>query len=398
VITPRTTRLLRVPDLRAMHAALAGLLAPPAGRPAQAIVVPTSGAAEELRRTLAASPLPDLVTRADLYQRLHERLPGAPALLTAFEREVLLRRAARDTADGGVSPPFHLRPGLIVEILAFYDELRRRDRTLDDFERLMVSTLEPSADTDRGAERMLRQTTFLAAALGAFECRVADSGRMDEHGLRTLLLTRACEPAYRHVIVTVGDQAADPRGLWLADFDLFARMPGVERLDVVATEGLIASGFHERIHQALPGIEEVRTGSASPMPVLSAPEPPAGAEAVRWFVSRDREEELAAIARDVASGPHRDGSDVAIVFQRPLPYLYLARQVFAGARLPYQALDSFPLAGEPIVAALDLLFSFLLGEGARGSLVALLRSPHWRFAGGDAELSGANIAAADELL
>ena len=37
----------------------------------------------------------------------------------------------------------------------------------------------------------------------------------------------------------------------------------------------------------------------------------------------------------------------AVVFQRPLPYLYLARSVFADAGQPYQALDSLPLAAEP---------------------------------------------------
>ena len=43
----------------------------------------------------------------------------------------------------------------------------------------------------------------------------------------------------------------------------------------------------------------------------------------------------------------------AVVFQRPLPYLYLARQVFPDARVPYQALDALPLAAEPFAAALD---------------------------------------------
>ncbi len=406
MITPRATRLVRVPDLRAMHAAVAGGLARPADRPYQAVIVPSRGAAEELRRTLEtlmlspASPalaLPDIVTRAELYGRLHDRLPDAPPLLSEFEREVILRRAARDTSSRGVEAPFQLRPGLIVQILDFYDDLRRRDRTLDDFERHMIGALEPSADIDRGAERMLRQTHFLAAALAEFERRAAAAGRVDEHGLRTLLMSRECRPAYRHVVVTVADQAADARGLWPADFDLLSRMPGVERLDIVATESLLASGFHERVHAALPGIEEERAGAAAPLPVLSAPAPPAGEEAVRWFVSRDREEELASIARSIVCGTGAP-DDTAVVFQRPLPYLYLARQVFGDARLPYHALDSLPLAAEPFVAALDLLFTFVLAEGTRASLVALMRSPHWSFEDGGRPVTGADVAAADELL
>lgn len=372
-----------------------------------ALIVPTRGAADELRRTienLTLSPsspaiaLPDILTRTDLYSRLHERLPDAPALLSELEREVMLRRAARDIVASGVEAPFRLRPGLIVEILSFYDELRRRDRTLDDFERLMTGTLAPSADTDRGADRMLRQTQFLAAALGELERRVAACGRVDEHGLRALLLTHPCVPPYRQIVVTVADQAADSRGLWPADFDVLSRIPGLERLDIVATESLLASGFHERIHGLLPGIEEERAGAASPAPVLSAPEPAAGEEPVRWFVSRDREEELVAVARTLASGETRSGDERAIVFQRPLPYLYLARQVFADAQLPYHALDSLPLAAEPFVAALDLLFTFVTAEGTRASTVALLRSPHWSFAEDGRVASAEGVAAADELL
>jgi len=402
VITPRITRLLRVPDLRAMHETVAHSIGPSN----LAVIVPTRGAADELRRTLenlmlsAASPVlvvPDIVTRADFYSRLHERLPDAPPPLSEFEREVILRRAARDVAERGINAPFRLRPGLVVEILAFYDELRRRDRTLDDFERLMVAALEPSADTDRGADRMLRQTHFVAAALAEFERRVAASGAVDEHGLRTLLLSRRCDPPYSHILVTVPDQAADSHGLWVADFDVLARMPGVERLDIVATESLLASGFHERVHAVWPGLEEVRAGTPAPLPVLAAPERPPGEEPARWFVCRDREEELVAVARAIAD-PHRETGDAAVVFQRPLPYLYLARQVFADAQLPYHALDSLPLAAEPFVAALDLLFTFLIAEGTRSSLVALLRSPHWSFHDGGREVSATAIAAADDLL
>ncbi len=134
-----------------------------------AVVLPSRGAAEALRRTLEnlsltdASPavlLPDLLTRSELYQGLSLGLGGAPARLTDFEREVIFRRAAEDAAEGGAPAPFRLRPGLVVEILAFYDELRRRDRTVEAFERLMIGALEGSAGIDRGAERLLRLPAF----------------------------------------------------------------------------------------------------------------------------------------------------------------------------------------------------------------------------------------------
>ena len=102
-------------------------------------------------------------------------------------------------------------------------------------------------------------------------------------------------------MLTVADQAADASGLWLADYDLLARMPGLERLDLIATENVLAAGFHERVHDVLPGIEEERWGGAAAVPVIAAPESPA-ADPLLWSVSRDREEELAALARSIKRG------------------------------------------------------------------------------------------------
>ena len=107
-----------------------------------------------------------------------------------------------------------------------------------------------------------------------------------------------------------------------------------------------------------------------------------GADAERLvFVRRDREEELIAVARGIKNAAVTPASldRVAVVFKRPLPYLYLAREVFGSAGLPYQASDALPLAAEPFAAALDLVFEFVESGFTRESLVALLRSPHFEF-------------------
>jgi inactivated superfamily I helicase/CRISPR/Cas system-associated exonuclease Cas4 (RecB family) len=411
VITPRITRLVRVADLQGMHAHLAACTA--AAEPRRtAIIVPTRGSAEVLRQTLehrclksvaSAIVLPDIVTRGEFYERLHARLVDAPPRLTDFEREVLFRRSALDAASRGVPPPFRLRAGLIVEMLAFYDELRRRDKNIGAFERLMTASLEPSADSDRGAERLLRLTRFLVSAFTIFEERLAAIDRIDEHGLRARLLRAGADAlrdgcGYAHVVVTVADQAADPRGLWLADYDLLARMPGLASLDVLATENILATGFHQRIHDMLPGIVEERIGPRAQLPALAVPDSPHDRPGRRGFVCRDREEELVDVARRAKQRGLASLDRTAIVYQRPLPYLYLARQVFADAQLPYQALDALPLAAEPFAAAIDLVFSFLLAEGTRATLVALLASPHWRFAVADRHIDREDVAAADHRL
>src|SRR5262249_41368493 len=146
----------------------------PAAARTCAVVVPTGSAAEELRRgQTPGAPLTadsvDFVTRDELYDRLRERLPGAPPALSPFDREVRLRRAAHDARAAGAEPPFNPRAGLIREILGLYDELRRRHRTIADFDRLMIGSLEPSAGHDRGAARLLEQTRFLSATFEAFE-------------------------------------------------------------------------------------------------------------------------------------------------------------------------------------------------------------------------------------
>ena len=68
---------------------------------------------------------------------------------------------------------------------------------------------------------------------------------------------------------------------------------------------------------------------------------------VRWFTARDREEELTGFVRQLkarASSTHASVHPppldrIGLVFQRPLPYLYLARQVFGDGGVPWQAIS-----------------------------------------------------------
>src|SRR5262245_9691161 len=155
MISPRRTRLVRAATLRAFQRAIFDCLPPePDLARMCAVIVPTRGAADQLRRRADGNYL----TREEFYEALRERLPDAPPPLSPFDREVLLRRAAREAHVAGAEPPFNLRPGLVREILALYDALRRHHRTVADFERLIAGALEPVAGIDRGASRLLAQT------------------------------------------------------------------------------------------------------------------------------------------------------------------------------------------------------------------------------------------------
>ncbi len=391
MITPRTTRLHRAADLRAFNEAIRRLTDHRELSRLRdcAVIVPSSAAADQLRRGFedaalgerrdeaAAVALPLIVTRAGWYGLMHERLAFGPRRLSELEREVILASAAR-AADACTPAPFRLRAGLLVAMLSFYDDLRRRSVTVDRFEAAMIDDLSRDVDHDRGAERLLRQTKFLAASFRGYEATVLDSGAIDEHGLRELLVRTAAARPLRQVVVTVGDRVGDPAGLWKADFDLLTRLPALERIDVVATRAALSSGLLDRLHDLLPGFED-ETVPGSAIAVTEEHRAPIVPAVV---VVRDREEELAAVARRLRRSRPEALDRCAVIFKRPLPYVYLARDVLARAGVPYQTRDALPLASEPYAAALDLLFEAVLADFAREPLVALLSSPFFRFEGG----------------
>lgn len=419
---PQQRRLIRAPDLRAFQRALASLTleGAPLDARRRAVIVPTRAAVALLRDTIEAEAfsagrnvfvLPDLVTRDEWMARLHDALPApsdaegpaAPLLLTRIEREILFEAAANRSATraGFEGAPFEIRPGLVSEMLALYDELQRRQRPVGRFRRALFDELKVERGTDRGSEQLLHQTTFLTFAFLAYERAAAASGKIDEHQLRRRLLASPPVLPFDHVIVAVADHPADPRGLWPADFDLLGRLPGFTRVDVVVTESAHDEGLRARLEEQLPGIEEHRLDGAdvpAKPPALVVPE---GADAP-CLVSRDREEEMRDVARAIRRRVERSASrtlaPTAIVFRRPLPYLYVAPPVLDEARIPFEALDALPLAAEPRAALVDLVLTVARTGGTRESIAALLRSPHLVFTVDGAPVTPGEAAALDGVL
>jgi RecB family exonuclease len=316
-------------------------------------------------------------------------------MLTGAERQTLLGVASRDAAAAGGAPPFQIRPGIVAEMLELYDALQRQQKSVDTFARLALGRLEPGADLDRGAARLVEQTHFLVAAFRRFEQLSRDAG-VDEHQLRARLLTETASRPWRHAVVAVGDQAFDRHGLCVADWDLLARIPGLERLEVMTTNESLAGAPHERMHLLLPGIEEVHlTASSSAAPMLVVPD----AEH-RFHTARDREEEIATFAawiKPTARSGTIDIERTALVVSQPLPYLYLAREVFRSAGIPCQMFDALPLAAESYAAAVDLVFTCVTSGFAREPGLALLRSP-WFTRDGEEGTDEAALIALDRVL
>ena len=55
---------------------------------------------------------------------------------------------------------------------------------------------------------------------------------------------------------------------------------------------------------------------------------------------------------------------IGVVFDRPLPYVYLAREVFAQGGVPFDARDALPLGAEPFAAAVDLVLACAAARSA----------------------------------
>ena len=124
MITPRSTRLVRVPDLHDFRRTLTALCSTP--EPSRLVVVPTRGAASMLARTLMTHGVEAgeaglaCVTRDELYDALRDRLTSPPRRLTSFERDAVVQASAVAAAHEVPDLPFKVRPGLVSEMLRFY--------------------------------------------------------------------------------------------------------------------------------------------------------------------------------------------------------------------------------------------------------------------------------------
>src|SRR5204862_6388512 len=131
---------------------------PSSPSPPPVIVVPTAGAVHQLRRTLDRAGVcssggavvedsaPRVLTREELYTLMHARLPNAPRRLSALERDTMAQAAAQAAASNLDPPdrsadagglPFRLRPGLVIETIRFYDQLRRQSQRVERFHELI---------------------------------------------------------------------------------------------------------------------------------------------------------------------------------------------------------------------------------------------------------------------
>jgi CRISPR/Cas system-associated exonuclease Cas4 (RecB family) len=408
---PPVIRLIQADDVDAWQRALVLLCLPavearigegassgPGAIDPPSVVVPSRAAAEQWQRTLEQRVLaeqwvapralqealghrvadgtrgtlamPRVLTRDQLYDAWHLGARLEVPRLAPLTREVLMGASARQ-ASRIHRPPFLLRPGLVAEMLRFHDQIGRLGHDASAWLDEAAARLSDEASTDRGAERLLLQTRFLQEAYRRFEARVDALEGLDERALRAALRQSARAWCPSHVIVTVADHHADANGLWPVDLHLLAHAPGLTRLDVVATRR-VADGLFARLRRIWPDTIDVRVLRQRPAETRLE----VGSTERRWIGCRDRDEEVLAYARRLKALQPADASSSALVYRRPLPYLYAAQFLLGAAGIPYQSSGTLPLAAEPWAAGLDLLMDAALSGFTRAALVTVLRSPH----------------------
>ena len=351
------------------------------------VLVPTAAAAHlyrnQLERDLSTNRdvvfLPVITTPGPLFQDLAERSQARVRLADPLLREALLDEGFQKAAASGSPPPFKVRAGLAPRVLQFYDELLQNRAELKDFTKRALEELEASddPDDDLGAAKMAAQTRFLEASLEAYREALE---RLELHDPPSVRRALSKEPFPYERALVLGSETLTP-----ADLDFLTQARGLESLSVVVVDEV--SALPASLAEAAPDLHVDDTARATPPKLLN----PA------VHVARDREESLVDAVRfmkkleDKKDLPLLDR--IAIVVPRPLPYLYLAKKVLGEAGIPFELQDSFPLATEPYMAAVDLAIELVATDARRDETLALLRSPFFIFK----DVGPAEVAALDAL-
>ena len=213
----------------------------------------------------------------------------------------------------------------------------------------------------------------------------------------------------RQVIVTVGDRLSDPEGLWPADVALLTSISGLEEIDVVATEAMLAAGLLDRWRLAFVGIEEgeadaERDGVPSqPLPTLVVPQPqPGGGAAPRVFSYRDREAELEGVARRLKADRRTHGRTPSTArrwwWRVRCPTFIWPATCSAARACPSRPSTPCRWPPSPTPPRSTWCSTAWRRAFTRATLTALLRSPHFRFEADGAEVSPASVSAAGRAL
>ena len=257
-------------------------------------------------------------------------------------------------------------------------------RTSATFERLASACSSRARRSIAAPSGSSRQTRFLVSAFRHFERlsrRVGRHRRARAARRRARRSRRAGRGGTSSL--TVGDRSRDPYGLCPVDWDLLARVPGLERLDVVVTD----AHARRRIPRADSPAAAGHRGSARRARRRRRVRRAAGAARRRAGPRGARSRGGSRRLRALGEAAHARADERRAARSHGARRPSAAAVRLRGARGAAVGRHSVPdvrraaARGEPYAAALDLVFSFVSSNFARVPAIALLRSPHFRFAG-----------------
>ena len=346
------------------------------------VLVPTSASKHVLELTLehdllknrAATILPSISTTHVFLEDMAKRSLGKITIIDPLLRQAILLKATEDATEAGFPPPFLIRGGLLHRILALYDHMYLTGHNLQVFAQRAFD--EFNVQDDIGAEQMAQQTRFLVESFTRYRTHLTSLPLDDTSTLHQSLLEHGVSSPCSHIFV-LGPETVCP-----SDLAYLTAAPAVETVEIIVptTMGEISSLRNliskNTLTMTYPKI-------STPPPILFTPEE----NHERVFTARDREEVLISITKLLKlfaqKGTLPEIHRIAVVVPSPLPYLYLAKQVFEQAGIPYQMQDDFPLATEPYLAAIDLVFDFIERTTEHSPSFQLLRNPFFYFHGID---------------
>ena len=272
-----------------------------------------------------------MLTRADYYERLRADLdcPSRCSRPTSGKPILLAGRTRRSPKDCRRRSTFVPRSS--ARCWSSTTSCGGSARSIDDFDRLLTDELEPRAlDRPRG------RTDAAADRLSRRRASGSTSG-VSRNGIRSTstACARGCSRRRRSPATRTSSSpsANRPRsgGLWPVDFDLLTRLHGMERLDGGGHRGAACRRLATN-ECTISCRESRRSGPQTPMncstiassgrrpqraALLREPRPRRGRSPTSCGASRRVR------ARSPDGAPRLDRTGV--VFARPLPYLYLAR-------------------------------------------------------------------------
>ncbi len=332
---------------------------------------------EKISQSIKKEPALEILTFYELLETLSTTPSSQVQIIDPLLREALLDQAFTVASESGHPPPFTVRAGLSRIVFSLYDSLSLKGYNFEEFSKKILNEFDILGDV--GAERMVQQTNFLLYSFRYYQKELQRLKLDDTVTIHQSLINSQIKNNYGNIFI-FGEKP-----LQYSEISFLLSFPKIDHLEIILPESM------EEIHSIQILTTKItfsitrHKDSQRNSPTFLVP----SREKDIVFTARDREEVFTSIAKLLKLLKRNNTlpqlNRIAIIVPDPLPYLYLAKQVFGQSGIPYQLKNGFPLSTEPYLAAFDLIFDFLEDDASHATSFSLLRNPFFKFSNIDNE-------------